>query len=317
MWGLGLSTKVLIAMRSDLRALTIVSLAIVAIARTPSPTVATYVNYGDPEEFVLLTPNTAWGPGPANDARFGGNPAPGSATWSFMAAGIAAPAFVPDTTHTGVSTTMDLMGPVGTADEIAIINAALNLWAAVSGFTNLGMVSDGGGTPGDPQIVGPGGPDEGDIRIGAYNFPAPVMGGFTLAHAFQPFVEPMFLNGTAGGDMHINNFVNGPAGAMWVDDPSDTSGGSTFDLFTVVLHEFGHALGLDHTGVDGSVMEPFYEGAKRTLSADDIAGIQAIYGVSAVPEPSAFVFFLVVSGAVAFPIALKSCKGRCDLALKS
>jgi hypothetical protein len=269
----------------------------------PAPAVGTYVNYGDPEEFTLL--GTAWNPGPAA-ARTGMNPAPGSATWSLMASGIAAPAFASDLAHTGVSTTMDLMGPSGTADEIAIINAALNVWAAVSGFTNLGMVSDGGGTPGAPAIAGPGGPDEGDIRIGAYNFPVP-MGPFPLAHAFQPFVEGMFLNGTVGGDMHFNNFANGPAGATWVDDPSGINASNTYDLFTVMLHEFGHALGLGHSAVVGSIMEPIYAGTRRTLNADDIAGIQAIYGASAVPEPSALLFFLVVSGAGVIPIALKSC----------
>ena len=51
-----------------------------------------------------------------------------------------------------------------------------------------------------------------------------------------------------------------------------------FDLTTVAIHEFGHALGLNHSPVVGSVMEAFYGGPRRVLHADDIAGITSIYG---------------------------------------
>lgn len=54
--------------------------------------------------------------------------------------------------------------------------------------------------------------------------------------------------------------------------------GSTRDLETIALHEIGHLLGLDHSNVAGSVMFPAYNGERRTLTADDIAGIRALYG---------------------------------------
>ncbi len=45
----------------------------------------------------------------------------------------------------------------------------------------------------------------------------------------------------------------------------------------VILHEVGHALGLGHSDVKGSVMLPMVNGTVL-LGDDDIAGIQAIYG---------------------------------------
>ena len=52
------------------------------------------------------------------------------------------------------------------------------------------------------------------------------------------------------------------------------------DLQSVVTHEFGHALGLNHSTNSGAVMYASYTAGtlKRSLTADDIAGLTAIYG---------------------------------------
>ncbi len=50
-----------------------------------------------------------------------------------------------------------------------------------------------------------------------------------------------------------------------------------YDTQTVWLHEFGHGVGLGHSTVDGAVMEPYYEGARRALHQDDINGITYLY----------------------------------------
>jgi hypothetical protein len=63
-------------------------------------------------------------------------------------------------------------------------------------------------------------------------------------------------------------------------------GASQIDLTTVAIHEFGHALGLNHSPVVGSVMEAFYGGPRRVLHSDDINGITSIYGGYNIAEAS-------------------------------
>lgn len=50
------------------------------------------------------------------------------------------------------------------------------------------------------------------------------------------------------------------------------------DLATVVAHEAGHLIGLQHTNVQGAQMAPAYAGPKRFLEADDIRRAQQMYG---------------------------------------
>ena len=71
-----------------------------------------------------------------------------------------------------------------------------------------------------------------------------------------------------------------------------TSG--TYDLESTFVHELGHLLGLDHSGVVGATMQPrqgqnFIDPAVtiRTLEDDDLAGIRSSYGArNAIPVGS-------------------------------
>jgi hypothetical protein len=106
----------------------------------------------------------------------------------------------------------------------------------------------------------------------AYPFDGP---GGVLAHTFYP--AP--VNGESiAGDMHFD------ADESW-------HAGTNTDLFSVALHETGHALGLGHSSNPGAVMYPYYR-MQTGLTSDDIAGIQALYGpavttpaVPTVPTP--------------------------------
>lgn len=69
---------------------------------------------------------------------------------------------------------------------------------------------------------------------------------------------------------------------MQIDPDWNWSTGSPIqvDLQSVALHEFGHALGLNHSGSGSAVMYASYSTGsdKRTPTADDVSGILAIYG---------------------------------------
>lgn len=52
-----------------------------------------------------------------------------------------------------------------------------------------------------------------------------------------------------------------------------------YSLFLVAAHEFGHALGLDHTDVPEALMYPMYSYTEQPpLHEDDVKGIQHLYG---------------------------------------
>ncbi|MCB9780540.1 MAG: matrixin family metalloprotease [Alphaproteobacteria bacterium] len=144
-----------------------------------------------------------------------------------------------------------------TADlDLTDVNAglihALDSWEAASGLTfsythpcsgsdlvfSFGTGEHGDGAPFD----GPGG---------------------VLAHAWP-------VGSAYQGQTHFDD------DEQWGTERRET-GGQPIDLHSIALHELGHALGIGHSEDEEAVMYPYYRGSNRSLSADDVAAVQALY----------------------------------------
>lgn len=138
-----------------------------------------------------------------------------------------------------------------------VVLKAFQTWAPQTNV-NIGLVSDGGqpfGTDGAVQ----GDPRFGDIRIGMQALPA------NLVATTSPF---SWTGSTWSGDVVLNSTYD-----------FGINGQGQYDLFTVVAHEAGHALGIPVNTTDvNSIMYADYTGPRTGLDSLDIANIQAMYG---------------------------------------
>jgi len=172
-----------------------------------------------------------------------------------------------------------------TAEHSAMIQEAFNLWwdSGIDLYFNL-----------DPDIVT------------GYDNPSwefdPWTGGvirqptWTYGTVFYFVNDPLEFSYSAVGLTSTLESSDGTllAAPIYLNSDYFTAHSDPLLFFNTVLHEIGHFLGLGHSNYPNTVMDPYLVmDHKLSLSSDDIAGVQYLYGLRnsgapAVPEPSAF-----------------------------
>jgi len=132
-----------------------------------------------------------------------------------------------------------------------------NLGDGGANFDNTfqGLAPDSGGSNGNAHAVLPG------------------LGGTTLTLVMTPSADGWQI-------LYNDSFT-------WDDGPGQPALGA-LDIQGFATHEIGHTLGLGHSSVAGATMAADVSGVgthSRSIEADDIAGIQAIYGVKSASKP--------------------------------
>ena len=137
----------------------------------------------------------------------------------------------------------------------ATVRAAVTRWSQV---TNLQFreVADSGNV---------------NIRVGWGVFSGGQVG--ETDYSYQLGTTQTFVNGT------LVRLEDPSALAVGTGLTSRYQGTST-TLYEVALHEFGHALGLDHSSDPNSIMFAYLGPNNNDLDWSDLAGISALYGIS-------------------------------------
>ena len=131
--------------------------------------------------------------------------------------------------------------------QVGVMRQAFAIWAAVANVS-FREVSDS---------------DASDIRVGL----SAIDGARNILGRARSF--------TQGGFRVRSNIIF---------DTADYSQSGSVGLW-VALHEIGHALGLGHSPNTNAIMYA-YSRARTSLHADDIAGVQALFGPSRIPLPT-------------------------------
>jgi hypothetical protein len=149
----------------------------------------------------------------------------------------------------------------------------------------------------EKRYDGLGDPTQGEIGSGGANFDAHWQGLATSVG--RP--DSNVVSEISGSSLGVIAFTETPIQDGWrirfYADASVLEDGPDFftplpghkDIQGVMTHEYGHALGLDHSGIDPSLtMFPSASGTlieRRSLEWDDVDGVRGLYGVRAPTKP--------------------------------
>jgi hypothetical protein len=89
--------------------------------------------------------------------------------------------------------------------------------------------------------------------------------GNVLAHGFFP-------NNNECLGIHFDKSEN------WYFGESGNTPDGQINFYTVLLHEIGHTLGIEHSANNNSIMYAYYKGDIDKLTQDDMWAIQYLYG---------------------------------------
>ena len=136
---------------------------------------------------------------------------------------------------------------------------AVQSWTSQANI-NVGVVSDSG------AALGTAGLSQGDARFGDIRVSMRALDSSVLAIT----TPPGGTTDTSAGDVILNSNYHFSIGAK----------AGSYDLYSVMVHEFGHSFGLGDGNSDtSSVMYGDYNGVRAGISAGDVATIDAMYGV--------------------------------------
>ena len=200
---------------------------------------------------------------PRNSAQI--VPEQGTISWSSDEGSAHSPLFEGAKWSAGSVITWSISNGPGTADAPfsgymgaqykGIVQQAFQTWASASSLSFVEV-------PDSPQS---------DIRLGWGTFNTSATG--VVGHTAGLALSGQMLPGTI---IRLEDPTQDPLVAGAGDIL--TYSGTNANFYQVVLHEIGHALGLADNNDPDSVMYAEATGANNSLAANDVAGIQTLYG---------------------------------------